>query len=93
MLSSSEDETIKVWRNNECMNTIRHNSLINTFCQIDNEHFASGSFDNMIKIWDKKIIKICQQFEGHKSNVNCLIKLNNNKLASCSNDKTIKIWE
>ena len=62
-------------------------------CQVDDEHFASGSFDNNIKIWDLKTLHSNQTLVWHKSPVICVIKLKGNKLASCSNDKTIKIWE
>ena len=60
---------------------------------MDDDHFASGSFDNTIKIWDLNTFESNQTLEGHKSPVICVIKLKGNKLASCSNDKTIKIWE
>jgi WD40 repeat protein len=69
-----------------------HKHYIRTLCQIDDIHFASGSFDKTIKIWDKRDFNVIQTIEAHNSNVICIIKLKDNKLVSCSNDKTIKIW-
>ena len=64
-----------------------------TLCKIDDNYFASGSFDNKIKIWDLRQLNCFQTLEGHHSNVTTVIKLNNDNLASCSCDKTIIIWK
>lgn len=92
----SGSENICVWTNQNFSNLkilTDHKHYIRTICQIDNNHFASGSFDKTIKIWDIRDFSVTQTLEAHNSNVICIIKLKNNKLASCSNDKTIKIWE
>ena len=63
---------------------------------IDRKHFASGSFDSTIKIWEIDTWDCVQTLFGHSSNIIGLIniKINGrNAIASCSNDKTIKIWE
>ena len=92
LLTGSDD--IKVWKNETCIKTItEHNKCVRAFCQIDDFHFASGSFDHTIKIWDLRDFNNCQTITGHNGSVICLIKIKNNKIASCSNDGTIKIWE
>ena len=70
-----------------------HTYPVRTLCQIDDNHFASGSFDNKIKIWDLNKYECIQTLEGHQSNVICVIKYNDDILISCSSDKTIRIWE
>ena len=94
LLSGSEN--ICVWTNKH-LSTFKtltdHKHYIRTICQIDDNHFASGSFDKTIKIWNIRDFSVTQTIEAHNSNVICIIKLKENKLASCSNDKTIKIWE
>ena len=69
---------------------------VRTFCQIDENHFASGSFDKTIKIWEINTWKCVQTLEGHTGNIIGIINLKmdgKQAIASCSNDKSIKIWE
>jgi WD40 repeat protein len=94
LLSGSEN--ICVWTNQNftpIKKLCDHKHYIRTLCQIDDNHFASGSFDKTIKIWNIRDFTVAQTIEAHNSNVICIIKLKDNKLVSCSNDKTIKIWE
>ena len=65
-------------------------------CQVDKRHFASGSFDQTIKIWEIYTWKCVQTLFGHKANIIGIIKLRKKAkpaIASCSNDRSIKIWE
>ena len=65
-------------------------------CQVDKRHFASGSFDQTIKIWEIYTWKCVQTLKGHTGNIIEIIKLKKEgkqAIASCSNDKSIKIWE
>jgi WD40 repeat protein len=73
-----------------------HRSSVRTFCQVDRRHFASGSFDNTIKIWEIDTWKCVETLNRHNMHVIGVISLRINgkiAIASCSNDKTIKIWE
>ena len=69
-----------------------HRHSVRTLCQIDEDIFASGSFDGSIKIWKLNEEKEIQSLEGHESYVISVIKITNGDLVSCSNDHTIKIW-
>ena len=85
--------TIKVWRDDKIYKTLKgHRHSVRTLCQIDNNKFVSGGFDNDIRIWDIKNYKCIQTVKAHKSNVICIVVLKNGKFCSCSNDHTIKIW-
>ena len=94
LLIATYEPTIKLYEDFKCVKLYKgHTKSVRAFCQIDENHFASGSFDNTIKIWDKKTCEIIQDLKGHTSNVICIIKLKDNTLVSCSTDKTIKIWK
>ena len=69
-----------------------HKNSVKTLCKISENYFASGSFDNKIKIWDINERKCADTLEGHSSNVTYIIKYDD-KLISCSCDHSIKIWE
>ena len=95
ILSGCSNKIIKIWNNEyQCINTLSgHEHSVRSFCQIDDNYFASTSFDNTIKIWDINTLENVNTLKMHQSNVICIIKLKDNRLASCSNDKTIRIWE
>ena len=71
---------------------IGHKHSIRTLCKINEDTFASGSFDGTIKIWNLNEKEAIQSLEGHKSYVISVIQIKNGDLVSCSNDHTIKIW-
>ena len=94
MLSVADDKTFNIWKNNQCLKTVKgHDQAVRSFCQVDDDHFASGGFHKTIKILEIRTLENVQTLEGHENTVICIIKLKDNRLASCSNDKTIKIWE
>jgi WD40 repeat protein len=73
-----------------------HSKEIRTLCQVDETHFASGSFDNTIKIWDIDTLECVQTLDEQTSYILGIINLKmegKQALASCSKDKTIKIWK
>ena len=88
------DKTITILKNKEIKAILsEHNNDVRNICKIDENYFASASFDNTIKIWNINFLSCEQTLEGHTSNVVNIIKLKgSNSLASCSTDNTIKIW-
>ena len=59
----------------------------------DGKTFASGGFDNLIKIWDWPSLKELRKLPGHTNNVYCVAFNNDGTLlASSSQDKTIRLW-
>ena len=69
---------------NQCLKTVKgHNQAVRSFCQVDDNHFASGSFDKTIKIWDINTLENVQTLEGHENTVICIIKLKDNRLTLC----------
>ena len=104
IISGADDMKIKIWKkimngNNNINNEwkvikeyIGHKHSIRTLCKINEDTFASGSFDGTIKIWNLNEKEAIQSLEGHKSYVISVIQIKNGDLVSCSNDHTIKIW-
>lgn len=84
IISAGDDDKIKIWGRKGCCNNILigHQHSVRSLCKIDKNYFASGSFDNKIKIWDFNNNKYIQTLSGHSSNVIQIIKLKNNFLAS-----------
>ena len=105
IIVSGSQEGIKLWGLNKdnidgeyvLLKTIKeHKNTVRTFCQVDEEHFASGSFDYTIKIWKINTWECVQTLDGHIDNIIGIIKLKKEgkqAIASCSSDKSIKIWE
>ena len=95
ILSGALNSDIKLWEGFCHKKSFKgHTKPVRDFCQIDDEHFASGSFDNTIKIWNINNSETFEQeLKGHTSNVINVIKLKDNTLVSCSTDKTIIVWK
>ena len=105
IISGADDMKIKIWKNigyknkRNIINNWKvikeytgHTHSVRTLCKINEDTFASGSFDGSIKIWNLNENEAIQSLEGHKSYVISVIKIKNGDLVSCSNDHTIKIW-
>ena len=74
-----KDHKIKIWGRNGCCHKILndHNHSVRTLCKINMTYFASGSFDNKIKIRDVNSNKCILILSGHSSNVIQIVKLKN----------------
>jgi WD40 repeat protein len=63
------------------------------FCRNGN-YLASGSYDNIVKLWDVKTGRRRASLKGHTNAVLCLACSPDGKtLASGSMDRTIKLWD
>ena len=94
IISGTDDMKIKIWKkignnenniNNEwtvIKEYIGHRHSIRTLCKINEDTFASGSFDGSIKIWNLNENDFIQSLEGHKSYVISIIKIKNGDLVS-----------
>ena len=72
-----------------------HSGFVNSVCwSPDGKYFASGSYDETVKIWDVKSGKELKTLEGHSDCVNSVCWSPDGKyLASGSYDATVKIWD
>ena len=97
--SSVSSKTIKFWNltSNQCMSALGgHSDCISCLERIDENRFASGSWDNQVKIWSTHSATLTTDHlktlaTGHQHGVQCLKTLSLNSLASGSYEE-IKIW-
>ena len=54
---------------------------------------ASGSCDNVIRIWDPGSGALTRELRGHKGWINALATLEDGSLVSGSSDNTVRIWD
>ena len=98
-LAAGLDDTrnnIKIYdlNNGNNINTIdAHNSVVNTLAVFPNGDLASGSSDNIVKIWDMSTLAL-KYSNGFGANVNCLkILLNGNIVVGLvKNTNNLQIW-
>ena len=61
---------------------------------LPHDKLASGSQDDIVRIWSTKSGGLLHQLHGHSDTVRSLSLLSDQKtLASASADKTIKLWD
>ena len=54
---------------------------------------ASGSCDNLIRLWEPRDGALTRELRGHKGWINALAKLEDGSLVSGSSDNTVRIWD
>jgi WD40 repeat protein len=70
--------------------TQAHSSNITSLIKLKNNHFASGSTDYKIKIWNRNLTLI--NTLRNYSTINALMLLPNGSLLAGLNNKTYKVW-
>jgi len=98
IVSSSEDNTIKVWNVAAGESTLvlqGHSGHVSSVAFSPNgKQIASGSWDNTIKVWDVATGKITLTLQGHTGHVTSVaFSPNGKQIASGSWDNTIKVWD
>ena len=75
-------------------NINRRSSFLSIAYSPDGKLMASGSSDNMVRLWEVATGKELQRHKGHNSNVNSVAYSPDGKLlASGSSDNTVRLWE
>ncbi len=69
MITASDEKTIKLWKiNGEDTQLIKtlaeHTAGVQCLCKLDGYHFAPGSCDSSIKIWNIDKDKSTQIYQG-----------------------------
>lgn len=100
IISGSYDRTIKIWniRNGKIiqdLSILGYQSWVNSldFSPVYNI-YASGHWDNLIKIWDLNSPLAVNNLIGHANRINALLfSPDGQVLISGSKDKSIKFWD
>lgn len=80
--------------NPEALTTLSgHTNCVTSLAVLSNERLASGSLDNLIKIWNVTTGKCEITLSGHTNYVSSIRMLSNGQLVSGSWDQTIKLWD
>ncbi|KAJ3183566.1 hypothetical protein HDU85_001995 [Gaertneriomyces sp. JEL0708] len=90
ILSGSWDYTAKVWRNFECIHTVKHEHSVWAILGLEDGTYLTASADKTIKMWNGD--KCVRTFTGHTDAVRGLALLPGQRFVSCSNDGLLRIW-
>lgn len=98
LLSSSWDNTVKIWEISgtkySCIGTLLgHEFCVFKVIGLSNNRICSCSYDNSIKVWDGINFCCIETLTQHNDKVTCIIELKNKKhLVSSSEDRTLRFW-
>lgn len=100
LASSSNDNSIIIWdieNEFEKLFHLKHNDDSISIVSLEwlpNGDIISGSWNNIISVWNLKKQKIIFNLIGHQNTILSLVSFNNGQnLASSSSDKSIIIWD
>ena len=75
-----------------CLRVLTGHSAGVLSCAINESFIVSGSYDNTVKVWDRKSGLCLLTFQGHTEGV-CGIELCGTRVISSSFDCTLRVWE
>ena len=55
-----------------CSSVLRGHADAVTCLQFNEDHFISGSSDNTIRVWDRKLNRCSKVLRGHQGDILCL---------------------
>lgn len=69
-----------------------HLRVVRSIAPLNENLFATASYDSTVKVWDHRQQDCCMTFVGHTGEVYSVAKLDQNFIATGSSDKTAKEW-
>ena len=67
-------------------------TTVTSILKLNSEKFATGAFDNLIKIWNTTYFEVEGILSGHQGPINKIIRRNDYSIISCADDCLVKIW-
>ncbi|CAB3243021.1 unnamed protein product [Arctia plantaginis] len=96
LLSSSWDNTAKVWNLNMQRSTPKtlkgHQAAVWSVIELCDGTYATASADKTIKLWKKEDGSLISTLTGHTDCVRGIVVAGLETFLSCSNDASIKLW-
>ena len=98
IVSSSGDETVKVWNAQTGQNTLTLKGHSGWVASVDfspdGKRIVSGSRDTTLKVWDAETSREPLTFEGHSEAVTSVsFSPDGKRIVSGGVDKTVRIWD
>lgn len=107
IVSGSTDETLRIWdiRKRKCVKILKgqkspahsiaaNHRFVALAVSLDGKYVISGSFDELVRVWDIKTGKCVTIMEGHNGFVwDIAISLDGKIALSGSSDKSVRFWD
>lgn len=96
LISSSMDNTIKIWDLNQkrLMSTLAdHTNGVKCLKVLKNGNLASGGYDNLIKIWDLTKYICVHTLKGHNGHIISIAQLLDERIISAATDWSMIVWD
>ena len=98
MVSSSDDQTVKVWdlESGQLLHTLLGHFDAVASCAItpDGRRVVSASWDHTLKLWDLESGQHLHTFQGHSDVVTgSVLTPDGRRVISSSDDRTLKLWD
>lgn len=93
IMSSSNDETVKLWgSDNACLQTLDHHGPVTGVAMASNGNIISGARD-LVYIWDLKSRSPPNKMTGHAGSVLSVASTTDGNIVSCGEDETVRLWD
>ena len=93
LISGGKDGHIRVWKNQECLNSIpAHRGVVYGLIEVG-AYIVSCSRDKSIKVWEMESLKPVQKINFHRQSVNQMAQQNAHSFVTASDDHRIAHWE
>lgn len=91
VISSSQDKTVRVWRNGTCAEVLTgHESAVQAVVAMPSGEVVTGSSDCTVKIW--RGTECIHTVQGHSDTVRALALMDQVGVVSSSHDGSVRLW-
>jgi len=97
IFSASDDKTVRCWdlaSQKESLMIKAHRDYIRCGCtsDINSNHFVTGSYDHLVKIWDWRSSTVAMEM-NHGAPVECVLMHPNGSVCLSAGSNYVKVWD